>query len=388
MYSRAAKIFLAGIVVILQMACATPSFLKHEQVQRHPEGLKVGDIIVTSTGEVVSHDALMTELARARIVYVGETHSSLEDHQVQLQILRGLYSRNPSLILALEMFPREVQPLLDEYGKGLISEETFLKEVRWDQIWGYPFALYRGILNWARDRHIRIVGLNAPNEIVRKVAHSGLASLRASERDRVARDFHLDDSKHQAYVRRQYDQHQRDNLSDFNRFFEAQLAWEETMAETLAQILSSSNATEQIVVLIGKGHISDQVGVPELTYERAADPYRTVAPIPINYPGRTADPRIADFVWLTDRPASMHRARLGVKFRPLPSNKGLEILDVLPGGPAAKAGIKKGDILYLLDGKPATNLEEVRRGLGNKLIHELGLRRDNREFSVTVTLSP
>ena len=160
------------------------------------------------------------------------------------------------------------------------------------------------------------------------------------------------------------------------------------MAETLAQILSSSNATEQIVVLIGKGHISDQVGVPELTYERAADPYRTVAPIPINYPGRTADPRIADFVWLTDRPASMHRARLGVKFRPLPSNKGLEILDVLPGGPAAKAGIKKGDILYLLDGKPATNLEEVRRGLGNKLIHELGLRRDNREFSVTVTLSP
>jgi len=63
----------------------------------------------------------------------------------------------------------------------------------------------------------------------------------------------------------------------------------------------------------------------------------------------------------------MHRARLGVRFRPLPSSEGLEILDVLPGSPAAKAGIKKGDILYLLDGKPATSLEEVRRGLANKL---------------------
>jgi len=54
MYSKAAKLFLAGIVVALQVACATPGFLKHEPVQRHPEGLKVGDILVASTGEIVS----------------------------------------------------------------------------------------------------------------------------------------------------------------------------------------------------------------------------------------------------------------------------------------------------------------------------------------------
>lgn len=388
MVSRTAKLILAGIVVTLQIACATPGYRKDSRLQEPPEGLKVGDIIVTSTGEVVTRDALPAELAHARIVYVGETHTNVEDHRVQLQILRGLYSRNPSLTLAMEMFPREAQPLLDEYGKGLISEEAFLKEVRWDQIWGYPFALYRGILTWAKDHRVRIVGLNAPNEIVRKIARSGLSSLTASERDRVARDFHLNDSQHEAYVRRQFQQHQQDSLSDFHRFFEAQLAWEETMAETLAETLSSSNATEQVVVLVGKGHISDRVGLPKLTYERNVEPYRTVAPIVIDYPGRTADPRIADFVWLTDRSEPTHRARLGVRFRPLPSNKGLEILDVLPGSPAAKAGLKKGDILYAIDGKPVTSLEDVRQSLTNKPTHELGLKRDQREMSVTVTLSP
>jgi uncharacterized iron-regulated protein len=385
MYSKSLKLFLAGIVLTLQAACMAPGFLKHTNPRGPLEGLKVGDIVKTSTGEVITYDSLMAELAHAKVIYVVESHTSAEDHRVQLRIMRGLYSQNPSLILALEMFPREAQPLLDEYAKGSLSEEEFLKEVKWDKIWGYPFQLYRDILTWAKDHRIEIVGLNAPGMIVRKIARSGLSSLTASERERVAQDFHTNDPAHQEYIRRQYHQHLKDNITDFNTFYEAQLAWEETMAETLAQVMASHVPEEQIIVLVGKGHISDRVGLPELTIKRMEHTYRTIAPIPVDYPGSTADPRIADFVWITDSSQPGHRVRLGAKFRQLPSGKGLEILDVLPDSPAAKAGIKNGDVLYRVDGKPINNIEEVRRAFSNKMVHELTLKRGDRAFSVTVT---
>ena len=160
------------------------------------------------------------------------------------------------------------------------------------------------------------------------------------------------------------------------------------MAETLAQTVASQPSAAQIIVLIGKGHIRDQVGVPKLTDKRVEQPYRTIAPLPIDYPDRVADPRIADFVWLTDRFEPVHRVRLGVLFGKAPQGKGLEVLKVLPDSPAEKAGLKKGDILYRLDGIPVSSLEEVHQAIATKMVHELILKRDHQEISVTVTLSP
>jgi uncharacterized iron-regulated protein len=388
MSSVALRFFMLGMVLTVQVACLPSGLRQHTNFQGFTGVFKVGDIIETNTGEVISCETLMAELAHARIIYVGETHTSSEDHRVQLQVLKGLYSQNRSLRLAMEMFPRELQPILDQYAKGLISEEVFLKDVNWNESWGYPFQLYRGILVWARDHHIGIVGLNAPREIVSKIAQSALSSLTVSERDRIARDFHPNDPAHQEYIRQQYRQHLKGSIADFNTFLEAQLAWEETMAETLAGTLTSSPPEEQILVLIGKGHISDRVGLPKLTYERTEQAYRTIAPVAVDYPGRAADPKIADFVWIVDRMEQVHRRRLGAMFRQLPSARGLEVLGVLPDSPAAKAGIKKGDILYTVDGALVTTLEEAHKAFSNKTVHELLLKRDDQTLSVTVTLSP
>jgi membrane-associated protease RseP (regulator of RpoE activity) len=205
----------------------------------------------------------------------------------------------------------------------------------------------------------------------------------------VAREFHPDDPVHQEYLRQQYRLHLKNNISDFNTFMEAQLAWEETMAETLVAALAASAPEEQIVVLIGKGHISDRVGVPRLVRERLEQPGLSIAPVPLDYPGRTADPGIADYVWITARPELLHRVRLGVVFRHAGSpTGGLEILGVLPDSPADKAGIKKGDILYRVDGTAVASLEEVHRAISGRPVHELTLKRGGRNITVSVTLSP
>lgn len=351
--------------------------------------LKVGDIVETRTGRTIAFEALMAELSKAQIIYAGEIHTSIEDHRIQERIFKGLYVEDPSLILAMEMLPREAQPVLDRYCQGLITDEMFLKEVDWERVWGYPFPLYRPLLNWAREKRIRAVGLNAPNEVVRKVATGGLSSLAPSERERLAADFHLDDPKHREYVRKQYVEHLKDKIKGFDTFYEAQLAWEETMAETLARWLVSPQKANRILVVVGKGHFSDGVGIPDLTWRRVKHTYKTIAPVPVDYPGNAVNPDIADYVWITDKAEPHHRGRLGIMAQPLAAGDGLEVMGVAPNSPAAKAGVIQGDIIYMIDGKIVRSIAEVQTAVAGKAkTHEIKLKRSGRIMSLTVSISP
>jgi S1-C subfamily serine protease len=86
-----------------------------------------------------------------------------------------------------------------------------------------------------------------------------------------------------------------------------------------------------------------------------------------------------------NRPISQPVARkLG-----LSQASGVEVMGVEPGGPAAKAGLREGDIVYSLDGKPTATIDEVHRFLNEWPIGqalEVGMIR-GRDFR-TLTLVP
>jgi uncharacterized iron-regulated protein len=290
---------LIGFMLFSITACATTPSQPSLTLQGFSHPLKPGDLIETATGSLLSFEALLQNLSRASIIYVGETHSSPEDHQLQLSILKGLYSQDPSLLLAMEMFPRELQPLLDQYSQGLMTEGEFLPKV-WEKYWGFPFHLYRGILHWARARRLKIIGLNAPKEVVDQVAKDGLAALSPPDRDRLATEFHPISPEQREYLQHQFAMHPRGTIKDFETFFQAQRAWEETMAETLAKEAASLTPGQHILVLIGKGHVAHQWGVPTLTRLRIPSSFRTVLPVSITYPFRTLKPSMADYLYITE----------------------------------------------------------------------------------------
>src|SRR4030067_2076822 len=64
------------------------------------------------------------------VVFIGEEHGSRMSHNAEFLILKGLSKRDSKLVLALEMFERDVQETLDAYLKGEISEKKFLKQSR------------------------------------------------------------------------------------------------------------------------------------------------------------------------------------------------------------------------------------------------------------------
>lgn len=386
-------------LVLLAMTAGCAPLARPTTPRRYLQGsdrnLQVGDIVAMHTGEVVSFEALISDLVTQRVIYLGETHTGLADHEIQLRILKALDGYGQNLMVGMEMFPITVQSWLDRWSAGELSEEAFLKGVQWDQNWGYPVMFYRPILEYCRDRHIRIIGLNAPPQAVRSIAQRGLEHLDPAERLQVAREFDRSNVKHREAIREQYEHHMAMHgaRGNFDMFYDAQLAWEETMAETLATHLAVQPAPEHIAVLVGNGHIEYSYGVPLRTERRYPHSFRTVVPIAVNTKEGALDREIADYVWITPprEPFPGHRGRLGVRVTSLESGKGMLIEDVLPDGPAARAGVTAGDILVAIDDRPVANIQDIHTailgsGSTGKTSHRLLLQRRGVEVRLEVVL--
>ena len=257
-----------------------------------------GQIVESRTGRVLSISQFLNSLEEARAVFVGEEHDNLQHHRVQAEIISGLYYRSVPLAVGMEMLPRESQPILDQWTLGEINEQDFLKQVEWYKVWGYPFSLYRDLLVFARDHRIQVVALNAPGEVVKKVAQRGLTGLSADERSRIAKNIHLDNPAHRQMIYERFLEHPT-VAPDFEHFYEAQRVWDETMAETLARLFDSTlNAPQTVVVLSGISHMNQGLGIPEAFARRTGFPYVLLIPAT---PGEVSDliqEKAADYLWV------------------------------------------------------------------------------------------
>ncbi len=373
------------MLVLFLTGCGIRQTIPPASPRGVPDGLKPGDILETRTGQVISPEVLLERLEEARVVYIGETHTRPEDHQIQEWILKGLYNRHPSWALALEMFPRVVQPLLDHFSQGEETEEDFLRKVDWEEIWGYPFQLYRPMVLFAKEKRLPLIGLNAPREVVDKIARQGLSGLNSEERRQVAKTILTNQPGDREYVLEEYESHLKGSIKDFETFYEAQLAWEETMAESLVDALKALPETSRIVVLIGKGHIWEGRGVPRDAWRRLAHPYRTVIPLSVDYFFRPLESAPADYLWITAALPKSHRPILGITIRMLPGGEGIAIGELTAGGRAEKAGFQKGDVIKKVNGTPIRTLEDLHRALSDKTpFKRFGIHRDGREMEIPV----
>jgi uncharacterized iron-regulated protein len=378
------------LLLFLMSGCLAVDRTMPANIKADLTGLRIGNIVETASGDVIGMDELAARLSDVSIVYVGEIHTSEQDHKVQLQILETLSRGDQCVELGMEMFPVTAQPVLDRYIRSEITEDEFLKDVRWNDVWGFPYRLYRPLIDFQKKRCMPVLGLNAPNGVVKKIAHAGLGSLTPGERSQVARDFHLDDQRNRLRVQKEYTVHGKDAIKDFESFFEAQAAWEETMAQTLAERLEKTGCKCKIVVAVGQGHLSSRLGIPYLASTRKPHEYRTIVPVPIDYPNTTIDPELADYVVITDKSAPPeHRPMLGVTIRPAVLGRGVEILGVAEGSPAAAADLRKGDIIVSVDGSRVKTTEDVQRLLAHGGPHQkIAVERNGKEITITVTLGP
>ena len=211
-------------------------------------------------------------LAQANVVYLGETHDSATDHKAQLEILQKLYRQKAKIAIAMEMFQRPYQGVLNRYLAGQVSEQELVEQSEYEQRWGFPWEYYAPILQFAREKHLPVLALNTPTEVTRQVAREGLESLTPAQRQFIPpfAEIRTDNAEYRQLMLTAFKQHQaagHGSSADFERFFLAQVLWDETMAEKIAQFLQS-NPDYQVVVLAGKGHINYGYGIPSRVARR------------------------------------------------------------------------------------------------------------------------
>jgi uncharacterized iron-regulated protein len=195
--------------------------------------------------EFIDFEALLARLSNTGIVFVGEQHDDPATHHMELAILEGLARRRDSVVVALEMFERDVQPTLDSYLAGTTSESDFLAASRpWKN---YP-GDYRPLIELAHVRHWPVVASNVPRSLASLVSRGGLGTLDtlASEtRAEVATAIDCpEDHYYDNFVKAMGDMSghgpavapAEDPKLRMTRMYQAQCIKDETMGESVARV--------------------------------------------------------------------------------------------------------------------------------------------------------
>ena len=86
-------------------------------------------------------------------------------------------------------------------------------------------------------------------------------------------EIRLDNIAYRQMILKAFEQHQsagHGNSNSANRFFLAQVLWDETMADGIAKFIKA-NQDYQVVVLAGQGHVVYGYGIPSRVERRIKD---------------------------------------------------------------------------------------------------------------------
>jgi uncharacterized iron-regulated protein len=157
---------------------------------------------------------------------------------------------------------------------------------------------YHGIFRHARNANVKMLGLNIPREITRKVASSGFQSLSAEERQMLG-DVQCQVNPIYGNFISQAMGGYGGHGSQYLYFCEAQLLWDTMMAHNLVEFLKE-NPDYRVVVMAGSGH-AWKFGIPRQMLEEADISYRVILPEVIGRVDRRNVTReITDYLWLDE----------------------------------------------------------------------------------------
>lgn len=286
-----------------------------------------------------------------KIIYVGEEHNRFSHHLAQLEVIKTLHENGKKVAIGMEMFYRISQPALDAYTSGVIDEREFLKKSGYFRQWGFDYSLYKPILDFARENKLPVVALNIPRKIVSKIGVSGINSLSEAEKAELPKHMDYSDEDYKARLANVLEKHSGAAKRDFNNFYQAQVLWDEYMAESL-DIFMKKNLDHTMVVIAGGGHLSYGSGIPKRAYRRNSLPYAII----LN--GESITPGIADYIVMPDSAEYQKSPKMMVMLKE--TEKGLEIAGFPEGSAAKESGLKEGDLLISAGGRPVKDMDDLR----------------------------
>ena len=392
------------------LTCALPALRADDRALNLPIGdparkdrqaaLVLDGITDAARNDTLTPPELAARLDGVKLLFVGESHTDVEFHKVQLRVLQELHKRGRQVLVGLEMYPVPEQQWLDRWHSDeALTEEGFLAESHWYKNWGYHWNYYRDIFVFARASGIRMFGVNLPRAAVQTIRMKGFDALPPDQRALLPERVDLENAEHQKLFRAFFGSEDalHGNMPDpmFQGMFRAQCGWDAAMGWNAVQALKKHGGEKAImVVLIGSGHVAYGLGA-----ERQVKPWfdgktASVIPIPIAEEAGAAlvekvQASYADFVWGLPPATDPLYPSVGISTPEQKSGERYKVIMVAKESPAEAAGFKTGDELVSMDGTPYADKETVNRLMsekrwGDAVVYEL--MREGQKQTLTAYL--
>lgn len=240
------------------------------------------------------------------VIFLGEMHDDAVGHAIQAEIFRRIverYGATREIALALEMFERDVQIVVDEYLAGLISEQHFLLSSR---PWGNYKWDYRPLVELAKEKRLPVIAANAPRRYINMVSRKGRNSLNGLSKEAkrwLAPLPYSEPSERYANKFRALMGPSPEAQMGLENILSSQALWDATMAHSVYQFLRSRKRP-LVVHLLGAFHSESRLGTVEhlLEYRKKTKAVVVTARYENEFnvfvPEKHND--IGDFVILTD----------------------------------------------------------------------------------------
>jgi len=321
------------------------------EIQWHPPA-------VVSGAEDLDFEGLVAKLAEKRVVMIGEVHDRYDHHLNQLELVCRLHRRHADLAIGLEFFQQPFQDPLDAYLDLRIDTPDMLTQTEYYDRWHFDYRLYAPILEFARGHGIPVVALNAPKEISSKVAKEGISSLSEKERAQFPAQLDRDVPGYRERLQAVFDEHPEIQHMDFGNFVDAQLIWDESMAERAARYLEA-HPDAYLVVLAGDGHIT-RSGIPARFARRSG----VEAVAVLQGEAEDSAPEGADYVLVSETIELPRGGMIGVMLETIGDR--LVVSGFSEDSAAKEIGIIEQDRIVELDGNPIANLADLKFALIDK----------------------
>ena len=317
------------------------------------------------TADISTFDAIINELNKSRVIYIGETHTSFADHRLQLQIIEALHAKKSNLVIGMEMFPASSQPALDRYLQTdtETDERTFLKESEYFKVWSYDYRFFRNIINFAKANNVPVRGLNLDKEIVSEVFRSGSTdNLEKTTLHSLPKERNLDMNGYSERLAAMHDIHIQGGHGSGNAggFIQAQGLWDESMAENIANYLKT-HPGQKMIVLAGSQHTRKDSGIPPRVKRRIDVEQSSV----LNIGGssdRTNLKKVADYFFISAPGELPKSPKIGIVLATATKDNRnfLKISQISPHGKAGEAGLQVSDILTKINGFLIDEMSDLR----------------------------
>ena len=269
-------------------------------------------IMGAQSGKALHSEAAFKSIVwKNDVIYVGEAGGEPLDNMAQFEALKAMRTaRGSKIAVGFELLDQTLQPVLDDYAAGRLTEEAFRAKTDRENDWDFDFKMYKPLFDFIVTNKLRALALNIPKKTADKIALSGLESLTPDEKQYLPEPVTITrHKKYNDYLKTSFSgpgDTATAQISTLGNYLASMAASNESMGNRVAGFLNE-NPGFAVLVIAGNSRLLYNAAIPASVKARfkgvrqASFYTENAVKCPELLPKEHKD--LANYIWYMNHPA-------------------------------------------------------------------------------------